>query len=131
MAERFAQMAEQDDVIGAIEALALELMELSLDPIYARVSLEIMAEAMSDSEVGRLYTENDRRIKDDLVTLLIYGISKGQIDPELQPETAATWLVALADGAVSRAHIDPDFSVRSHAPMLMRLIRRFLKSSDG
>lgn len=130
MAERFAHMDQQDDVIGAIETLALDLMKLSMDPIDARLSIELIAEAMGDSEAGKIYAENDRRIKDDLIALLKRGIAKGQIDPEVQPEAAATWLIALADGTVSRAQIDPDFSVGSHSPMLLRLIRRFLSMSD-
>ncbi|WP_176331065.1 TetR/AcrR family transcriptional regulator [Burkholderia vietnamiensis] len=130
-AERFAQMTQQDDVLAAIEALALDLMEQSKDPVEARVCIELIAEAMGDSEVGKIYIESDRRVKEDLIALLKRGIANGQIDPSIQPETAATWLVALADGTVSRAQIDPDFSAYDHAPMLVRLIRRFLGMANG
>lgn len=129
-AERFAQMTQQDDVLAAIETLALDLMEQSTNPVEARVSIELIAEGMRNSEVGKIYVESDRQVKADFVALLERGIAKGQLDPSLQPETAATWLVALADGTISRAQIDPDFSVYDHAPMLVRLIRRFLSVSD-
>lgn len=129
-AERFAQMTQQDDVLAAIETLALDLMKQSTNPVEARVSIELLAEGMRNSEVGKIYVESDRQVKADFVALLERGIAKGQLDPSLQPETAATWLVALADGTISRAQIDPDFSVYDHAPMLVRLIRRFLSVSD-
>lgn len=130
-AERFAQMTQQDDVLAAIEAFALDLMEQLKDPIEARVSIELIAEAMRDSEVGKIYIESDTRVKDDFIGLLKRGIANGQIDPSIQPETAATWLAALVDGTISRAQIDPQFSVYDHAPMLLRLIRRFLGVANG
>lgn len=131
MAEHFADMAQQDDVLAAIEGFALELMKLSMDPVDARFSIELMAEAMGDSDIAKIYLESDRRIKHDLIALLERGIAKGQIDPEIQPDVAATWLIALADGTVSRAQLDPDFSVDTHAPVLVRLIHRFLAAAQA
>ena len=129
-AERFVQMTQQDDVLTAIEALALDLMEQSRNPLEARISIELIAEGMRNSEVGKIYVDSDRQVKAGFVALLKRGIAKGQLDPSLHPEAAATWLIALADGTISRAQIDPDFSVYEHASMLLRLIRRFLSVSD-
>lgn len=131
MVERFAGLAGQDDVVAAIEQLAGELLQQSADPVYARISIEIAAEAMSNSEIGKLFAANEARVKADLVALLERGIARGQVDPGLQPELAATWLIALADGAVGRALMDADFDAASHAPVLMRMIRRFLVPSPG
>lgn len=127
MNERFAILADEEDAIGAIESLATELIEQSADPVYARLSIEVAAETMSNSEIGRLFAENEIVIKTDLAALLERGIAKGQIDPTLQPEIAATWLIALADGAVGRALMDPNFNTTTHTPMLLRMIRRFLE----
>lgn len=131
MGERFARLAGEDDAIAAIETLATELLAQSADPVYARISVEIAAETMSNSEIGSLFAENEALIKADLVALLKRGIAKGQIDPALKPQLAATWLIALADGAVGRALMDPDFKPRTHAPVLLRMVRRFLEPPAG
>lgn len=131
MGERFARLAGEDDTIAAIETLATELLAQSADPVYARISVEIAAETMSNSEIGSLFAENEALIKADLVALLKRGIAKGQIDPALKPQLAATWLIALADGAVGRALMDPDFKPRTHAPVLLRMVRRFLEPPVG
>ncbi|MCH8542509.1 MAG: TetR/AcrR family transcriptional regulator [Alcanivorax sp.] len=131
MTVRFARLADEDDAIAAIEALATELLEQSADPVYARISAEIAAEAMSNSDVGSLFAENEALIKADLAALLERGIGRGQIDPAIQPELAATWLIALADGAVGRALMDSDFKASTHAPVLLRMVRRFLEPPAG
>ncbi|WP_406625317.1 TetR/AcrR family transcriptional regulator [Acidovorax sp. SDU_ACID1] len=131
MNARFARLADEDDAITAIENLAIELLEQSADPVYARISVEIAAETMSNSEIGSLFAENEARIKADLAALLQRGIAKGQIDSAIQPELAATWLIALADGAVGRALMDPDFKASTHTPVLLRMVRRFLEPPAG
>ena len=131
MNARFARLAEEDDAIAAIETLATELLEQSADPVYARISVEIAAETMSNSEIGSLFADNEALIKTNLAELLKRGIAKGQIDPTLKPQLAATWLIALADGAVGRALMDPDFKTRTHAPVLLRMVRRFLEPPAG
>ncbi|CAM3842901.1 TetR family transcriptional regulator [Kerstersia gyiorum] len=131
MNARFARLADEDDAITAIETLAIELLEQSADPVYARISVEIAAETMSNSEIGSLFAENEAQIKADLAALLQRGIAKGQIDPAIQPELAATWLIALADGAVGRALMDPDFKASTHTPVLLRMVRRFLEPPAG
>lgn len=131
MNARFARLAEEDDAIAAIETLATELLSQSADPVYARISVEIAAETMSNSEIGGLFAENETRIKADLATLLQRGIDQGQIDPALKPELAATWLIALADGAVGRALMDPEFKASTHTPILLRMVRRFLEPPAG
>ncbi|WNK42306.1 TetR/AcrR family transcriptional regulator [Pantoea agglomerans] len=131
MNARFARLIDEDDAITAIETLAIELLEQSADPVYARISVEIAAETMSNSETGSLFAENEAQIKANLAALLQRGIAKGQIDPTIQPALAATWLIALADGAVGRALMDPDFKASTHTPVLLRMVRRFLEPPAG
>lgn len=125
--ERFALLADEPDAILAIERLAEELLKQCADPIYARIGVEIVAEAMRSPEMAALFANSEAPIKANVVALLERGIAQGQIDATLDPRFAATWLIALIDGAISRSVLDPDFEFSTYAPTLMRMIRRFLQ----
>lgn len=126
MVERFTRLAKEDNVMEAIEQLTRELLALYANPVYVRISLEVASEAIKNSDIGQLFLANEVLIKAQLTTLLERGKSKGQIDPSLPTDIAATWLIALADGALGRALIDRDFQEETYAPVLMQMIRRFL-----
>ncbi|MBC3494449.1 TetR/AcrR family transcriptional regulator [Pseudomonas sp. SWRI100] len=127
MSERFAQLAEEPDAILAIERLAKDLLKQCADPVYAKIGVEVVAESMRNPEMATLFAASEASIKGDLVTLLRRGIAQGQIDASLDPKIAATWLIALIDGAVSRSVLDRDFKPKAYTPTLMRMIRRFLE----
>ncbi|KVN40043.1 TetR family transcriptional regulator [Burkholderia pyrrocinia] len=126
-AELFAQWADADDVVAAIEALALEKMKAASEPLYARISIEIAAEASRNPDVAALFAENEAHEKGLLVALVKRGIAQGQIDRALKPDLVATWLIALAEGAVGRVVFEPGFKTKTHAPMLRLIIRRMLQ----
>lgn len=127
MSEHFAQLAAEPDAIVAIERLVKNLLLQSLDPVYAKISVEVVAESMRNPEMAALFAASEAAIKVDLVALLQRGITQGQIDATLEPKFAATWLIALIDGAVSRSVLDLDFELSTYTPTLMRMIRRFLE----
>ena len=127
MSERFAQLADEPDAIVAVERLAKDLLKLCADPVYAKIGVEVVAESMRNPEMAALFAISEASIKGDLVALLQRGITQGQIDAALDPNIAATWLIALIDGAVSRSVLDRDFKLKTYTPTLMRMIRRFLE----
>ncbi|TCW84299.1 TetR/AcrR family transcriptional regulator [Burkholderia sp. SRS-46] len=126
-AELFAQWADADDVVAAIEAVALEKMKAASEPLYARISIEVAAEASRNPDVAALFAANEAHEKGLLVALVKRGIAQGQIDPALKPDLVATWLIALAEGAVGRVVFEPGFKTKTHAPMLRLIIRRMLQ----
>lgn len=127
MSERFAQLAAEPDAIVAIERLVNSLLLQCADPVYAKIGVEVVAESMRNPEIATLFAASEAAIKNDLVALLKRGIVQGQIDATLEPKFAATWLIALIDGAVTRSVLDPDFELSTYTPTLMRMIRRFLE----
>ena len=127
MSERFAQLAAEPDAIVAIERLVNSLLLQCADPVYAKIGVEVVAESMRNPEIATLFAASEAAIKNDLVALLQRGIVQGQIDATLEPKFAATWLIALIDGAVTRSVLDPDFEFSTYTPTLMRMIRRFLE----
>lgn len=127
MSERFAQLADEPDAIVAVERLAKDLLKQCSDPVYAKIGIEVVAESLRNPEMAKLFAGSEASIKGDLVALLQRGIAQGQIDATLDPKIAATWLIALIDGAVSRSVLDRDFKLKAYTPTLMRMIRRFLE----
>jgi TetR/AcrR family transcriptional regulator, repressor for uid operon len=123
----FALLETAQDVIEAVQTLAELSLVQATDPVYARISIEIAAEVTRNEKFANLFAPNEAATKAALVTLLDRGIVNGQIDSMLNPDLAATWLIALLDGAVGRAAMDPAFSSQSHAPMLRLMIGRFLR----
>jgi AcrR family transcriptional regulator len=127
MSERFARLADEPDAIVAVERLVKDLLKQCADPIYAKIGVEVVAESMRNPEMAALFAASEASIKGDLVALLQRGITQGQIDATLDPKIAATWLIALIDGAVSRSVLDRNFKLKTYTPTLMRMIRRFLE----
>ncbi|MCP3751602.1 TetR/AcrR family transcriptional regulator [Pseudomonas sp. SBB6] len=127
MAELIAHHAKAKDALVAIENIAIDMMELCSDPTYARISLEVAAEALRNPEVGALLAANDAKVKADLQALLKRGVEAGQIDPTLDASMAATWLIALTEGGIGRVVLEPGFKAKAHKPILRTIIRRFLQ----
>lgn len=122
----FAQLDAAENVLDALLEMAEGAMTLTGDEVYARISIEIAAEATRNPKITAMFVANDMKTKASLVALLMRGMERGQIDRGLDPELAATWLVALLDGAIGRAVMDPAFNPKTHAPTLRILITRFL-----
>ncbi|MGC5700446.1 TetR/AcrR family transcriptional regulator [Pseudomonas sp. NFXW11] len=126
MSRLFAEWAGTEHALDAIEGIALAMMQASSDPLLARISIEVAAEATRNPQVGALFAANEARVKADLAALLRRGMAAGQIDPQLDPAMAAVWLLALSEGAIARVVMEEGFQPRAHEPMLRLIIRRFL-----
>ncbi|WP_128860341.1 hypothetical protein [Shigella sp. FC1967] len=74
----------------------------------------------------RFFIENERKNKQRLIAMLKNGIKKGQIDPTLEPEKIATWLLVIADGSMGRNIIDPEFNGNEDHVMLEIMLRKML-----
>lgn len=131
VAKFFAGLPDTGDAIAAIQQIAAAALEQATDPVYARISIEIAAEATRNPEITALFAINGTLVKSKLIGILKRGIANGQIDPGLNPALAATWLIALTDGAIGRAVMDPAFKPKAHAPMLQLMIRRFLQPQSS
>ncbi|SEC22662.1 transcriptional regulator, TetR family [Pseudomonas saponiphila] len=126
MTRLFSQWDTAENVLDAVEHIALAMMQASSDPQQARISIEVAAEASRNPQMRALFAANDAQVKADLAALLRRGMAAGQIDPHLDPAMAAVWLVALTEGAIARVVLEADFQARAHQPMLRLIIRRFL-----
>jgi TetR/AcrR family transcriptional repressor of uid operon len=122
----FAGLDPEENAIDAIIDLAQRTMSHLTDPLYAKLSLEIAAEAMRNPAIAEMFSVNDRESSEALTALLRRGAKRGEIDSGLDPERSALWLIALVEGAIGRAAMDPAFDAAAHTDTLAKLISRFL-----
>ncbi|MEY0488485.1 TetR/AcrR family transcriptional regulator [Proteus terrae] len=122
----FCRYEAEEECIQAIIDLMKEIIELYNHPEYARISIEIFAEASRNASIHEIFIENERNNKQRLIAMLKNGIKKGQIDSTLEPEKIATWLLVIADGSMGRNIIDPEFNERENQTMLEVMLRKML-----
>ncbi|MDY3695677.1 MAG: TetR/AcrR family transcriptional regulator [Proteus mirabilis] len=122
----FCRYEIEEECIQAIIDLMKEIIELYNHPEYARISIEIFAEASRNASIHEIFIENERNNKQRLIAMLKNGIKKGQIDSTLEPEKIATWLLVIADGSMGRNVIDPEFNERENQIMLEVMLKKML-----
>lgn len=126
-AEAFAAIDPAADAVAAVIHLAeMTMLQLS-DPLYARLSLEIAAESMRNPAIAALFAANDDASTHALLALLRRGVERGQIDATLDLQRSVGWLIALVEGAIGRAAMDPAFDPHAQIDSLRMLITRFLR----
>ncbi|WP_193016524.1 MULTISPECIES: TetR/AcrR family transcriptional regulator [Gammaproteobacteria] len=122
----FCRYEAQEESIQAIIHVMKEIIELYNHPQYARISIEIFAEASRNASIHEIFIENERNNKQRLIAMLESGIKKEQIDPTLEPEKIAAWLLVIADGSMGRNLIDPEFNESENQNMLELMLRKIL-----
>lgn len=123
----FAKLKDADDVLEEMLRALDMLLEVLADPTTTRLGIEIMAEAMRNPKVGALVRRNEAEAKALLVETLERAAARGHVDATLDMENAAVWLMALVDGAFTRAALEPSFNAQEQAPMLRTMVLRFLR----
>jgi len=102
------------------------VMVFASDRSYSRLALEVAAETLRNPVVCASVAAGDTEMRDGLAALLRKAAARGQIDPELDPVQSANWIAALIDGVFSRLALDTGFDPAREAPMLRRVVGRFL-----
>lgn len=129
-AAMFASIDPSANVVHSVIRLAEMTMAGFADPVLARLGIELAAEAARNPAMAAMFEDNDRMTKDLLRDLLDEGIRRGEVAATLEVEAAVRWLIALIEGAIGRAAMDPAFDPQTGQAMLDRLITRFLGPDD-
>jgi AcrR family transcriptional regulator len=128
-AERFAQMMQSDDAIGGLTAEIGRHKGKKRDPqaqVMSRMMLEMLVEAGRNPVIARIMRKNSAMLRAHLVEFILSGQLRGQIDPGLDPQTAAAMLLSVIDGMRTLTIRDPDADIGRSLEMLQILISRFL-----
>ncbi|UVS79585.1 TetR/AcrR family transcriptional regulator [Actinokineospora sp. UTMC 2448] len=120
--------AEPWDALTRFLDLAIDL---AADADYARLTLEISAQAHRDEGIAALVSTNDRLVRSGLADLVGRAAEAGRIDPALDPTTTATWLAALVDGLFNRVAVDSEFAPMRERETLKVLVARLLRHQPG
>ncbi len=122
-----AAAGELEDPWEAILQVIAHMSEQLLQPVAAKLVLEVAAQCARDPELAELVQGNDRVLRDALVGLVTRAMEMGRIDPGFDPRTAASWLVALIDAPLSRVILEPDLDPAAELAVMKVLITRFLR----
>lgn len=125
----FAQALAAPDPLGALLDFLDLIMTLAADDSYSRLALEIAAEAMRNPTVRALVETNDSETRAAIASLVKGAMAGRQIDADIHPEQAATWIAALIDGVFSRLSMDRHFDPERERPMLRLIVTRFLAAA--
>jgi len=128
-AERFAEMMQSDDAIGALVAEIGRHKDKKRDPqrhAMSRMALEMLVEAGRNPDIARIVRKNSAMLCALLVDFIQSGQLRGQIDPGLDPNVAAAMILSVMDGMRTLMIRDPDADIGSSLEMLQTLIARFL-----
>jgi TetR/AcrR family transcriptional repressor of uid operon len=87
---------------GLISTLGEIIVEVS-SPSYAKLALEIAAEAARDPEIGSIIEAAEAETHQQLVALLEAAQYRGEIGRAVSPQASAAFIEMLLDGAMGNA----------------------------
>ncbi|MDO4794587.1 MAG: TetR/AcrR family transcriptional regulator [Brachymonas sp.] len=125
-AARFAELRTEPDAFVALEKIARAVLDQCSNPLYARLWLEIAAEAAANDEIGQVMAASTIAYQKDLAALVRRGQAAGQIAADLKPKDVAMWLLAMSDGFAVQMLGRSSDSLAKHAEVLVPLVRRLL-----
>lgn len=127
-AERFAQALAADDPWGALLEIVDLLAAPATNPLTPPLVMEAMVQAYRDPELETLLSRDSADEHATIAGLLTRAAAAGQIDPELDPDSAASWVLALISSLCTSAATAPAFDPAGHLPTLRLILRRFLRA---
>lgn len=125
-ARQFGELVESGNALSAIGTVIEEAKRRDLRAGFV-LYLELMAETNRNPKLAKSLREISRRIRLILADFLKKGQAGGLIDPALDPETAATILFGILDGARMMTIRDPKLDMAKILDTIKILVRRFLQ----
>lgn len=125
-ARQFGELVESGNALLAIGTVIEEAKHRNLRANFV-FFLELAAEANRNPRMAKHLREMSRRTRLILADFLKKGQAGGLIDPELDPEVAATILFGILDGARMMTVRDPKLDMARILDAIKILVRRFLQ----
>lgn len=118
MAARSAELAREGDLRVALHCMLDEALASLADPLYRRISMELMAEAVRNARLFALVAENEAARRAGWRQLLQGAQAAGQIAAGAEPELLVDALLVQLDGVFSRLLLDGDFDLDRYRDLL-------------
>ncbi|MFH9675114.1 TetR/AcrR family transcriptional regulator [Streptomyces sp. NPDC017405] len=126
-AERLAAARTADDPWTALLDTVDLLAAPAAEPLLPALVMEAMIQAYRDPELEALLSRDNDEERSTIATLLHNAAAAGQIDPALDPDNTAAWVMALIAALYTSAASDPTFSPADQLPTLRLILHRFLR----
>lgn len=91
------------------------------------VAFEVMAEATRNPAVAATVEAAERAVHEDFRKMLAEAQQAGRVRPDLDPDAAATLLLAVADGLLARRLLRQDMDLAAMMAELRELLERYLE----
>jgi len=124
----FAQSEQPFQVLGAWLQVAVEQM---LDPAYARITLEVSAEAARNPRLAVALIADDQAIRGALTAALRQQQAARRIASSLPAEIAASLIVAWIEGMSGRALCEPDLNGQTYAAAMLHMLQAALEQAPA
>lgn len=122
----FHSFYDESKPLLSITNVSISLLKKAQDPTFARIFIEVAAEASRNTEIDVLFEETDTFIQQTLQNLVQKGQQLGEIDPALNPQHTALWLMSIAEGSVGRIVANSAEELEQHSAMVRLIIHRYL-----
>jgi TetR/AcrR family transcriptional repressor of uid operon len=120
-AERFALLAEAEDVLGALSELAKAY--IVEEPEHKRkLFIEIGAEATRNGNIRALLQNVDSYAEDSFASLIERLKCEGRIQPAHEPRDAARLILVIGDGLFWRSAVMPRVPMEDLLPVAIATI---------
>ena len=126
-AERLEAARSADDAFAALLDTVDLLAAPALEPLVPALVMEAMIQAYRDPELDELLSRDNDEERSTVTALLRNASAAGQIDPALDPDGTAAWVMALIAGLYTSAATDPSFDAAGQLPTLRLILERFLR----
>ena len=126
---RFAAVTEDQD---PIRALVSEFERLkALNRAKSGVLIDVLAEAVRNPQIARILQDTSEEMRQLMAAFLRRGQARGQIDPDLDTDTASALLISLIDSSKTLLIRSPTVDPKRTADVLETMITRFLSPPAG
>lgn len=125
--QRLAAARAADDPWTALLDTVDLLAAPATEPLAPALVLEAMIQAHRDPDLEALLSRDDDEERSTIATLLRNAAASGRIDPALDPDDTAAWVMALIAALYTSAATDPSFRPAEQLPTLHLILHRFLR----
>ncbi|MGY0068099.1 TetR/AcrR family transcriptional regulator [Streptomyces sp. QTS137] len=126
-AERLATARAADDPWTALLDIVDLLAAPAMEPLAPALVMEAMIQAYRDPDLEAQLSRDDDEERSTIIALLRNAAAAGQIDPALNPDDTAAWVMALIATLYTSAATNPSFSPADQIPTLRLILHRFLR----
>ncbi|MCC2275952.1 TetR/AcrR family transcriptional regulator [Streptomyces sp. ET3-23] len=127
-AERLVQAQSAEDPWRALLEVVDLLAAPAAEPLAPPLVMEAMVQAYRDPELEAVLSRSNAEEHATVAALIRKAAATGQVDPGLDPDGAASWVLAMVASLYTSAAGDPAFKPAEQLPTLRLILQRFLRA---